>query len=129
MKLPAVSKAEMVSPSRVPVKRKTVITESGTKRIIDKNEGQASPTAGSATATRLAQRRDKKKAKASDVFGDFFGFGANPPGAMSKGTEPVDLKKEKERFMGLLQTETKRYDLDAMNRNLEMKTDTIVKGI
>lgn len=35
------------------------------------------------------------QARASDIFGDFFGFGPNPPGCMSKGTEPIDLKKEK----------------------------------
>ena len=35
------------------------------------------------------------QARASDIFGYFFGFGPNPPGCMSKGTEPIDLKKEK----------------------------------
>ena len=114
MKMPVVTKAEMASPTRMAVKRKTVITESGSKRIIDKNEMERSPAAGSATKNRLDVRRAKKKAKAADVFGDFFGFGANPAGCMSKGTEPIDLKKEKERFLGLLTSETKRYDIEGM---------------
>jgi len=42
---------------------------------------------------KFATRRAVKKEKASDIFGDFFGFGANPPGCMSKGAEAIDLKK------------------------------------
>jgi len=60
---------------------------------------------------KFASRRQSKKEKASDIFGDFFGFGPNPPGCMSKGAEPIDLKKEKEIFLGLLSNEAKRYDV------------------
>lgn len=65
----------------------------------------------------------------SDIFGDFFGFGANPPGCMSKGAEPIDIKKEKERFMSLLTQETKRYDVNGMTIDLNQKMDQIVTSI
>jgi hypothetical protein len=48
---------------------------------------------------------------------------------MSKGTEPIDIKKEKERFLGLLTAETKRYDVQGMYQSLKGKTEQIVKGI
>ena len=48
---------------------------------------------------------------------------------MSKGTEPVDIKKEKERYLGLLTAETKRYDVQGMYQSLKGKTEQIVKGI
>jgi len=75
------------------------------------------------TATKFEKRRQLKKEKTSDIFGDFFGFGANPPGCMSKGTEPIDLKKEKEKFMALLTQETKRYDVNGMHVDLNNKMD------
>jgi len=75
------------------------------------------------TGTKFERRRNQKKEKVSDVFGDFFGFGANPPGCMSKGTEPIDLKKEKEKFMALLTQETKRYDVNGMHVDLNQKMD------
>lgn len=55
----------------------------------------------------------------NDVFGDFFGFGPNPPGCMSKGSEPIDIKKEKERFLALLTQEAKRYDIQKMHEELD----------
>lgn len=61
--------------------------------------------------------------KTSDIFGDFFGFGANPAGCMSKGAEPIDIKKEKERFINLLTQETKRYDVNGMTIDLNQKMD------
>jgi len=51
----------------------------------------------------------------NDVFGDFFGFGPNPPGCMSKGSEPIDIKREKEKFLALLSQEAKRYDIQKMH--------------
>jgi hypothetical protein len=52
------------------------------------------------------------------VFGDFFGFGPNPPGALSKNCDPIDIKKEKEKFINLLVEETKRYDIQGMHTEL-----------
>jgi hypothetical protein len=51
---------------------------------------------------RYAQRRTDKQSRASDIFGDFFGFGPNPPGCMSKGAAPIDIKAEKAKFIDLL---------------------------
>jgi hypothetical protein len=48
---------------------------------------------------------------------------------MSKGSEPIDIKKEKERFMGLLTLETKRYDVNGMTIDLNQKMDQIVTSI
>lgn len=78
---------------------------------------------------RFEKRRSQKNQKASDIFGDFFGFGANPPGCMSKGAEPIDIKKEKERFINLLTQETKRYDVNGMTIDLNQKMDQIVTSI
>jgi hypothetical protein len=65
----------------------------------------------------------------SDIFGDFFGFGPNPPGCMAKNTQPVDVKKEKERFINLLTAEAKRYDIQGMHIDLNKKMDQIVHNI
>jgi hypothetical protein len=69
------------------------------------------------------RRKDMKNARASDIFGDFFGFGPNPPGCMSKNTEPIDLKKEKQKFLDLLTQEAKRYDIQGMHFNLNTKME------
>lgn len=103
--------------------RKTVITESGSKHVVNK---ELYPSPRIQTADKYGNRR---KNRASDVFGDFYGFGSNPPGCMSKGTDPIDIKKEKERFLGLLTAETKRYDIQGMYQSLKGKTEQIVKGI
>ena len=65
--------------------------------------------------SKFEERRRKKDSKVSDVFGDFFGFGPNPPGCMSKNTEPIDIKKEKEKFLAMLVQEGKRYDVHSMH--------------
>ena len=83
-----------------------------------------SPKAG-----RYAQRRTAKETRASDIFGDFFGFGPNPPGCMSKGAAPVDLKVEKAKFLELLNAEAKRYDIQGMHYDLNTKMESIVKAI
>lgn len=113
----------MASPNRASQKRKTVITDNGSKRVVDAGSrgGVASPTEYS--ASKLDARRTKKKEKVNDIFGDFFGFGPNPPGCMSKGTEPIDLKREKEKFLSALNAETKRYDAAGMINGLKNKTD------
>lgn len=83
-----------------------------------------SPRAG-----RYAQRRNDKQARASDIFGDFFGFGPNPPGCLSKGAAPIDLKAEKAKFLELLSSEAKRYDIQGMHFDLNTKMEQIVKAI
>lgn len=115
----------MASPSRGLPKRKTVITDNGSKRVVEAGSrgGLASPTEGYGSASKLETRRNKKKEKVNDIFGDFFGFGPNPPGCMSKGTEPIDLKREKEKFLGALNAESKRYDAAGMITGLKNKTD------
>lgn len=92
------------------------------------NPSPRSPTQPG-SADRFQKRRAQKQQKASDIFGDFFGFGPNPPGCMSKGAEPIDIKKEKERFMALLTQETKRYDVNGMTIDLNQKMDQIVTSI
>jgi len=70
-----------------------------------------------------------KKEKISDVFGDFFGFGANPPGCMSKGAAKVDYKIEKEKFIAYVKDEAKTYDIDSIKIDLGNKISQIAKGI
>lgn len=48
---------------------------------------------------------------------------------MSKGAAPVDLKLEKAKFMELLTTEAKRYDIQGMHFDLNTKMEQIVKAI
>jgi len=72
---------------------------------------------------KLKNRRNSKKDKISDVFGDFFGFGANPPGCMAKGAAPVNFRLEKEKYIALLKEEAKRYDLNSIKTDLENKID------
>ena len=78
---------------------------------------------------KYAQRRTDKHTRASDIFGDFFGFGPNPPGCMSKGAAPIDLKSEKAKFLELLSAEAKRYDIQGMHFDLNTKMEQIVKAI
>lgn len=121
----------LMSPIRN-VKRKTIVTESGTKKVINMDadgvDAKISPRSPTGNG-KFASRRQSKKEKASDIFGDFFGFGPNPPGCMSKGAEPIDLKKEKEIFLGLLSNEAKRYDVQGMHVDLNAKLDQIVRSI
>ena len=94
-------------------------------------EGGIYPTQPSARSQnqKYADRRLKKQEKVQNIFGDFFGFGPNPPGSSSKNTEPIDVKKEKEKFMHLLGLEAKRYDVQGMHIELNNKLEGIVKGI
>ena len=48
---------------------------------------------------------------------------------MAKNTQPVDVKKEKERFINLLSAEAKRYDVQGMHIDLHNKMDQIVHNI
>jgi hypothetical protein len=113
----------MVSPQRVSTtnaKRKTIITD-GKRHVVERsasgspNRAVKSPGSGS--------RRRKMKKGDGDIFGDFFGFGPNPPGCMSKGAEPVNIKSEKEKFIALLSVEARRYDINGMKSNLSTKID------
>ena len=109
-------------------KRKTVVvTQSGTKKVINTEDLQQLQQEESPSKVRA--RRNNKKEKISDVFGDFFGFGANPPGCMNKGAPKVDFKHEKERFIALIKEEAKSYDLDTIKIDLSKKIDQIAKGI
>eukprot|EP00355_Strombidium_rassoulzadegani_P010508 CAMPEP_0168615520 /NCGR_PEP_ID=MMETSP0449_2-20121227/4545_1 /TAXON_ID=1082188 /ORGANISM="Strombidium rassoulzadegani, Strain ras09" /LENGTH=73 /DNA_ID=CAMNT_0008656259 /DNA_START=703 /DNA_END=924 /DNA_ORIENTATION=- len=67
--------------------------------------------------------------KVSDIFGDFFGFGPNPPGSLAKNSEAINVKKEKEKFIHLLNLEAQRYDVQGIYVDLNQKMEGIVKGI
>lgn len=77
----------------------------------------------------MLKRRNTKKDQISDVFGDFFGFGPNPPGCMAKGAPPVDFKKEKENFISLLKEEMKSFDIEAIKVDLNEKQNQIGQAI
>ena len=79
--------------------------------------------------SKVRRRQTQKKEKISDVFGDFFGFGANPPGCMSKGAPPVDFKGEKEKFIALMKEDSKQYDIDAIRVDLNNKQNQIAHTI
>mgnify|MGYP006077875109 CR=1 FL=1 len=96
----------------------------GPEELVALLQNTPSPRAG-----RYAQRRTDKQARASDIFGDFFGFGPNPPGCLSKGAPQVDLKAEKAKFLDLLSSEAKRYDIQGMHFDLNTKMEQIVKAI
>jgi hypothetical protein len=120
-----------MSPIKNDRKRKTVVTDAaGAKHVVALDDGTGlgavpvSPARG-----RYGARKNLKKAQTTDIFGDFFGFGPNPPGCMSKGAETIDLKKEKEKFLGLLGLEAKRYDVQGMHVDLNNKMESIVKTI
>lgn len=42
---------------------------------------------------------------------------------MAKGTPALDIKTEKNKFLGMLKEETKSYDLQSINTNLNQKLD------
>ena len=69
-------------------KRKTVVTESGRKKVVTEKELKQMQEGQqlSSARQRVSARRQQKHSKVSDIFGDFFGFGANPPGCMAKNT-------------------------------------------
>lgn len=90
------------------------------------SEPVAAPTAGQG---KLQRHRNKKKNEISDIFGDFFGFGPNPPGCMAKGAPPVNYKQEKDKFLQLITLESKRYDILSIQTDLNGKIEQIVKGI
>lgn len=116
------------SPVNNPTKRKTVVvTDDGIKKLINTNElleFQEQQKQGKAN-----NRRNVKKDKISDVFGDFFGFGPNPPGCMSKGAPEVNFKAEKEKFLGLMKNESKQYDIEAIKVDLINKQNQIAQQI
>lgn len=82
-------------------KRKTVVVaEDGTKKLVDTNKFLSHEDICESTNKKhFSRRHGKSKEKISDVFGDFFGFGPNPPGVMSKGAPTVNFKGEKEKFI------------------------------
>jgi len=45
---------------------------------------------------------------------------------MSKNSDPVDIKKEKDKFIALLTAETKRYDIQGISVDLNNKIDQYV---
>jgi len=75
------------------------------------------------------RRKANKKEKISDVFGDFFGFGANPPGCLKKDLPNFDFKKEKVKFLAMLNEEIKQYDLQTIKSDMDSKIEIIVNGI
>lgn len=81
------------------------------------------------TSRGQARRNKKTKQQIDDVFGDFFGFGPNPPGCMKKDGPPTNFKLEKEKFMKALKDEVKSYDLETIKTDLHAKIDQIVVGI
>ena len=48
---------------------------------------------------------------------------------MAKDGPAVDVKKEKEKYIQLLELEAKRYNIQSMYTDLNNKTETIVKSI
>lgn len=61
--------------------------------------------------------------RTADIFGDFFGFGENPNGCMAKDGPAIDVKKEKDKYMSLLELEAKRYNIQNMYTDINAKTD------
>lgn len=119
-----------MSPIKNDRKRKTVVTDAaGSKHVVQMAPEGTGLLPPSPRRGRYGARKNLKRAEATDIFGDFFGFGPNPPGAMSKGAETIDLKKEKEKFLGLLGLEAKRYDVQGMHVDLNTKMEQIVKTI
>lgn len=116
---PAVNQ-NLMSPIGNMKKRKTMVDPSGNKHVVtDSDLNVPSSPQGRG---RYGARKNKKTQE-HDIFGDFFGFGPNPPGCMSKGTDAIDLKKEKEKFLGLLGLEAKRYDVQGMHVDLNGKME------
>lgn len=114
----------LMSPTRNIKSRKTVVTDSGSKKVVQMPaDAQKVSSPRSPGSGKWAARKGMKQAKASDIFGDFFGFGPNPQGCMAKNAEPIDLKKEKARLLGLLGEEAKRYDVQGMHIDLNSKTE------
>lgn len=48
---------------------------------------------------------------------------------MAKDGPSIDVKKEKEKYMALLELEAKRYNIQSMYTDLNNKTESIVKSI
>lgn len=48
---------------------------------------------------------------------------------MAKGNPNIDIRKEKDKFLALLNVEAKRFDIQAMHNDLNNKIDNIVKNI
>lgn len=110
-------------------KRKTVVTtEGGTKKLVNTNDLVKAQALDE--HPKLSARRGKSKDQCCrDIFGDFFGFGSNPPGVMSKGAAPVNVKGEKEKFIKALKEEAKQFDLETIKNDLNKKIDQIAVGI
>lgn len=96
----------MVSPNRgstTNLKRKTILGEDGKRRVVQESVRASSPGSPaladrSPTSAEKSRRRRQLKKGDGDIFGDFFGFGPNPAGCLSKGAEPINVKAEKEKF-------------------------------
>jgi hypothetical protein len=101
-----------------------VKTEDGTKHIVNTNDLMAAQQA-LGEKTKFNSRKAKSKEKISDVFGDFFDLGANPPGCMAKGAPTVNFKGEKEKLIQMLREEAKTYDINSIEIELHKKMDKI----
>lgn len=126
------SVAQVVASPRKPsmAKRKTVvITESGSKKVVNTDDLLELQKHSENVISKVKNRRQTKKEKIADVFGDFFGFGANPPGCLAKGAPAVNFKAEKERFIQILKEEQKKYDLTYIKIDLESKIEQLSKVI
>ena len=76
------------------------------------------------------KRKANQKSKIDDVFGDFFGFGQNPPGCMKKDMDKQpDWKKEKAKFIAQLKAEIKEYDLQGIQDDMDNKIEDITLAI
>jgi hypothetical protein len=67
--------------------------------------------------------------RAEDVFSDFFGFDDLPAGATSKGHWDVKVTEEKVKFLNLLDTEAKGYNINNIHTDLTHKMDQVVKNV
>ena len=58
-----------------------------------------------------------------DALGDFFGFGENPPGCLARdAVTPIDVRKEKNRILDLMDEEAKKYDTKNIIADLQTST-------
>ena len=76
------------------VAKTVVVTEDGSKKLVNTNEliNEMNNHLSRSAKKLAAKRRDAGKGNVRDVFGDFFGLGANPPGCMAKDGPQVNFR-------------------------------------
>lgn len=138
MKSPNAQSALPKSPTKS-MKRAVTMNEDGEKRVVNLDEAKSPikkvkskpPLSGIIRSPnqRYIERRNKNKEKVADIFGDYFGFGSIPEGALKKDGNPINVKNEKNAFIAYLDEEAKKYDVAEMHVDLEKKMEVILGGI